>query len=272
MDLGIYSWSDLRELGMGRKQVNSLLDSGALRRLRKGWFATVQAPVPVTRAVALGGTLGCLSGCEQHGIWTPNRNLHVMLNPGVPVPCVNNDVEVHRLRVATHQPLAPVMDCLGEVVVRHDAETALIVIESAVEQGLINEPDVNDLIGIAPTCKRHALAHFTPGAGSGSETRVRYFLQQRRFKVRSQVHIPGVGHVDLLVGQSLIIECDSKQHHAPQERYRVDRVRDLAARDLGYNTMRLSYEQIWYTWPQTQRSLLAEVASGRHRRPPLPRM
>ncbi|NHU85413.1 type IV toxin-antitoxin system AbiEi family antitoxin domain-containing protein [Kocuria sp. JC486] len=271
MDLGVYSWGDLREHGVTRKQLDALLDSGGLQRLRRGWFATPRAPVSVTRAVALGGTLGCLSGCEQHGIWTPNRRLHVMLNPGVPIPTVSG-VHLHRLPEPTHRPLASVLDCLRASVLRHDTETALTVIESAVNVGLIRESDARDLICAAPASKRNALSHFTLGAGSGSETRVRYFLQQRRFAVRTQVSITGVGRVDLLVGESLIVECDSEQHHAPAERYRMDRIRDMASRDLGYTTVRLSYDQIWYSWALTQRSLLAELATGRHRRPPVPRM
>lgn len=90
--------------------------------------------------------------------------------------------------------------------------------------------------------------------------------------MRTQVSIAGVGRVDLLVGESLIVECDSEKHHAPGERYRMDRIRDLASRDLGYTTLRLRYDQIWYSWALTQRSLLAELATGRHRRPPVPRL
>lgn len=110
---------------------------------------------------------------------------------------------------------------------------SLIVTESAVNLGLIGEPAARDLLGSAPAAKRASLTHFMLGAGSGSETRVRLFLQQRRFTVRPQVFIPGVGRVDLLVGESLIIECDSEQHHAAGARYRMDRVRDLASGDLA---------------------------------------
>lgn len=271
MDSGIYSRADLRERGLDRQRLNALLEGGSLTRLRKGWYATARAAAPVARAVALGGTLGCLSGCEQHGIWTPNRHLHVMLNPGVPRPAVTG-IQVHRLTQATHAPLAPVMDCLREAIARHDVETGLIVTESAVNLGLIGESAARDLLGSAPSAKRASWSHFMLGAGSGSETRVRLFLQQHRFKVRPQVAIPGVGRVDLLVGESLIIECDSEQHHAAGERYRMDRVRDLASGDLGYTTIRLSYDQIWYHWEQTQRSVLAELATGRHRRAPVPRV
>lgn len=65
-----------------------------------------------------------------------------------------------------------------------------------------------------------------------------------------QARIPGVGHVDLLVGESQIIECDGEVHHSGTQ-FRTDRARDLAARDLGYDVLRLSYEQIWVTWEET---------------------
>lgn len=271
MDIGVYSLEELNERGVDRRELGVLLDQGGLRRLRKGWFATPRASPAVTKAVSMGGTLGCLSGCSEHGIWTPNPvGLHVMLNPGVPVPRANG-AELHRLKEPSRLPLAPVKTCLQQCISRHSPETGLIVVESALNLGLIREADARELIAAAPVAKRGGLAHFMPGAGSGSETRVRYFLQQRRFRVRPQVFIAGVGRVDLLVGRSLIIECDSQRHHSSPDRYRVDRSRDLSSRDLGYSTMRLSYDQIWYQWERTQRSLLAELSTGNHRRAPIPR-
>ncbi|TBW20739.1 DUF559 domain-containing protein [Arcanobacterium bovis] len=58
-----------------------------------------------------------------------------------------------------------------------------------------------------------------------------------------------------LWGISLIVECDSAAHHSQYDRYRNDRRRDLAALALGYHVIRLSYEQIWDTWDETQKVL-----------------
>ena len=69
-----------------------------------------------------------------------------------------------------------------------------------------------------------------------------------------------------LVGDQLIIECDSNAHHSSQVAYENDRRRDLLARDLGYQTIRLSYSQIWEYWASTQQSLLQYIRHRVHRR------
>jgi len=49
-----------------------------------------------------------------------------------------------------------------------------------------------------------------PGCGSGLETLARLHLRRRHIRVRSQVHIPPVGWVDLLIGGRLVLELDSR--------------------------------------------------------------
>lgn len=142
-----------------------------------------------------------------------------------------------------------------------------MVLESAVQKALLSDDDAHALIREASVHKRRTLQFFDGSAGSGSETRVRLFLQQHRFNVRPQQKIAGVGAVDLLVGKSLIIECDSAAHHTD---HREDRRRDLAARELGYSTVRLSYSQIHRTWSKTQAKVLRILRTGKHLAPPSP--
>lgn len=142
-----------------------------------------------------------------------------------------------------------------------------MVLESAVHKALLSTDLADTLIRAAPVHKQRTLRFFDGDAGSGSETRVRLFLQQHRYHVRSQQQIAGVGAVDLLVGRALIIECDSAAHHTD---HREDRRRDLAARELGYSTLRLSYSQIHKTWSKTSAKLLRILRTGEHLTPPSP--
>lgn len=74
------------------------------------------------------------------------------------------------------------------------------------------------------------------------------------------MNIPSVGHVDLLVRDSFIIECDSAAHHTYSNE---DRRRDLAAIGLGYEVLRLSYAQVHQEWPQTRELLLSVLRNAR---------
>lgn len=142
-----------------------------------------------------------------------------------------------------------------------------MVLESAVNKAMLTSEAAETLIREAPVHKQRTLKFFDGDAGSGSETRVRLFLQQHRFHVQSQQQIVGVGAVDLLVGRALIIECDSAGHHSD---HREDRRRDLAARELGYSTLRLSYSQVHRTWSKTSAKLLRILRTGEHLIAPSP--
>lgn len=216
-------------------------------------------------ALKAGGRLGCLSGCQFHGLWTPtHRDPHII----IPTYAGASRQEWHRAAGRFPETAVfPLADCLRQVIKHHEPEASLMVLESAVNKELMRPSEARHIIAGGSVRSRRTLEFFDPKAESGSETRVRLFLQQHRFKVRSQVVIPGVGRVDLLVGKSQILECDSQAHHGD---HRVDRRRDLAARELGYDSDRLSFEQVHHTWEATQEFLLRLLRTGRHLLEPRP--
>lgn len=235
-----------------------------LKRICRGWYALPQADERVVRAILAGGRLGCLSGCRFYGIWVPHHtSLHVVYGAGKrprPLPGICShpwDGPV------TRKPIWSVAECVQQVIHRHDAETGLIVMESAMNLELLRPSGLPDLLAGLPAEQRQ-IVRFLDVAESGSETRIRLFLRRLRVPVRPQVAIPGIGHVDLLVGDKLIIECDSDEYHRSKEQHRIDRQRDLAALELGYDKIRLTYHQIWMDWEATQNSLRHQLRRRRH--------
>lgn len=269
-ELGPFTRSQLAEQGIDRGELRELVASGRLRKVKRGWFADPFTPDDAIRALELGGRLGCLSACRAHGLWTPPQtDLHVMLNPGAPVPTLPPPgVRFHRLVAACSTAVASVDASIGHVLHRHDIETGLVVLESGVNSGLVHEADARQLLSTVPLREPRKAHHFSPLAQSGSETRLRLFFQGLGVPVRPQAFIAGVGHVDLLVGRSWIVEADSAAHHSAPRDVAVDCDRDLVARELGYARDRLSYEQIWLTWDRTKASLAATVRTRRHLVPP----
>lgn len=266
---GIYSLEDLAELGCkSRYSVRRLIESGQLTRVKRGWFADSTADPLAVRALRAGLQIGCLSGCKEHGIWVPPFEEDHLIVPmkrgGIP----ELTGHLHRCRTSTTGPLATLRECLHQVLLFHDAETGLVVLESAVNLGRISVSEAWELIRLVPKRKQHQLRFFTPSAQSGSETRVRYFLQRHRIPVFPQVYIPSVGRVDLVVGNSLIIECDSRAHHSAERDYQIDRTRDFSSMLSGRETVRLGYWQIWHTWEETSEGLLVKARNPRYRRIP----
>ena len=269
---GPYTVAELADRGIGVREAARLAREGRLSRVRPGWYADAFSAPEAVRAVELGGRLGCLSASHLHGLWVPRHaDLHVVVNPGARLPAVHPErVQFHRLARACPGSVAGVGEAVAQVLHRHDMESALVVLESAVNGGQLDEAEARHLLAHAPHRSRRAAQYFSPGAQSGSETRVRLFFQRNRVPVQSQVFIPGVGRVDLLVGRSWIIEADSAAHHSSPRDVAVDTGRDLHARELGYDRDRLSFEQIWDTWDSTQDFLLARLRTRRHLRPPVP--
>ena len=265
MNTGVLSYQELRELGMSRTAIEHALARGVLMRVARGWYATTEAHPGVVSALKAGARVGCLTGCDLYGLWTPRHGqVHAVYPENRGVRPAKGLV----LHSSTHERFPrgivwPLWDCLDQVARRHDAESALIVLESAVNLGQVTDADARSLISALPLKAARAMSLFDV-AESGSETRVRLFFQRRRVPVIPQAYIAGIGRVDLLVGDRLIIECDSREFHGP-DRQVIDRSRDLAAMDLGLERIRLSYPQIWHTWASTQVSLNRALQRRLHR-------
>ncbi|MGC3952866.1 MAG: hypothetical protein QM804_01200 [Propionicimonas sp.] len=268
MNPGVWRWSELAA-EHGRDWPRGQVASGQLRRIGHGWYAAPAADNSVVRAVQLGGRLGCLSACGAHGLWVPpGQDLHVTFNRRAPGSMPPGVVGHHDRELGSEPAVRPLLSALTEVVRNHDTETALIVLDSAINRGMVTEADVICLANECPKPKRRVLRYLDGRADSGTETRVRYFFQRRGVPVEPQVYVPSVGRVDLRVGRSLLIECDSWAHHTGEENYRKDRGRDLILIPDANRVLRLTFEQVFYQWPATQLALIRMVRARLHR--PLP--
>jgi very-short-patch-repair endonuclease len=265
------TYAQLIENGWTRHAIRVALARGSLRRLARGWYDAGGSSADELAAAAAGGRVGCLTGLRDHGVWVPpTTHPHIIAPRWLPAGVTG--VQHPLPRVAAWAPSSiryDVVECLRQVLRHHDVETSLIVLESACNQRLVSTATVRELIAECPIPVAEQLARFDPRSESGSETKVRLFLVRLGYPVRPQVFIPGVGRVDLLVGKSLIIECDSHAHHTGETNYRVDRSRDLNATAGGYRVLRLAWEQIFLTWAATQGLLVTHLRTRRYRQPPL---
>ncbi|HEY4269409.1 MAG TPA: DUF559 domain-containing protein [Galbitalea sp.] len=82
--------------------------------------------------------------------------------------------------------------------------------------------------------------------------------------MRSQVEIPGVGWVDFVIGDRLIVEIDSREHHGGADNRLRDLERDSVAFALGYLPLRFDYSQIISDWDAVASTVCALIARGDH--------
>ncbi|WP_216387234.1 endonuclease domain-containing protein [Arcanobacterium phocae] len=244
------------------------------------WYATEPVAGQTKVACENGLLIGCLTAIKDYGGWVPyTKSTHYIANKYGPTLHLPNTI-VHRCMtkspLADHIPPAqapnlvvPLADAIEQVLYHHDAETGLIVLDSLLNQRKITSYAADVMISSVQSQKQRILKRYTADAQSGSETRVRNYLLSKKFLVATQVPIPGVGRVDLLVGQSLIIECDSTTFHSQPINVMCDRERDFQAKLRGYSVLRLSYEHVWHRWPETQHIIDAFLHTGEHRMPPV---
>lgn len=267
---GVMSTADLRRHGVTYPEVRLLREAGVLINLRRGWYAMEGADPLVRAAVASGGVLGCVSALKFWGVWTPPKaNLHtrrsefLQLFPDRPGVLVCDPPGVHPAPIQSVDKIGTALQsaalCLPD-------DELVTVMDSLLNLRLASPTGLRSLLD--PISRRHAaLIDQCDAAESGTETLVRLRLRRKGVKVRTQVPIAGVGRVDLLVGERLVIEVDSKSHHTSMANYHADRLRDRTLVALGYLVVRLTYEDVMFNWDAVWLDLQRLVRRKDHRRP-----
>ncbi|AXE38151.1 endonuclease domain-containing protein [Acidipropionibacterium virtanenii] len=264
---GVVSTRVLRSVGYSYHDIRVLHLSGALpENLREGWWATSGADPEVVAAVRAGGVLTCVSALVRLGVYKPLGDdcLHVRASRGLVAGTAIKNCSAGRRPapvVAVDHPLIAARAVIGCL----DTENAVAVLDSMVDRHIVTGAELDDALGDTP--RGRDLLRRRDLADSGQESLVRVRLRALGLKVRSQIHITGVGKVDLVVGDRLVVEVDFKAHHTRLENYRKDRRRDRALVAMGYRVMRITWEEVMFGWAEVEAQILEIVRRGDHRWP-----
>ncbi|GAA4384150.1 hypothetical protein GCM10023152_34630 [Agromyces bauzanensis] len=153
--------------------------------------------------------------------------------------------------------LAEMFRCAGTV-------PAMVALESALNREVLPMQAIETLRTMVPAWAQRQLDLVSPDSDSGLETIARLLVHRLRVLVRTQVEMPGVRRVDLLVGDRLVIELDGRAFHSGED-FERDRVQDLELMLRGYLVVRLSYRMVTDDWDRTHRAVRELVARGLHR-------
>ncbi len=140
----------------------------------------------------------------------------------------------------------------------------LVALDSALNLRLVTDAQLTDAFESFPDRSRKLLSMTDPGSQSGLETLARHRLRRWGIHLRTQVVIEGIGRVDMVIGERLVLELDGFGFHAHEAAFEVDRHRDLALYERGYLVMRLSYHQVMTEWADAERVIRAMVRRGDH--------
>jgi very-short-patch-repair endonuclease len=254
---------------------------GEIVRVRRAWYAEPNANPDVVLAVRVGGALSCRSALALAGVWVAD-------DPAVHVGVAQN---ASRLRSAGSAKVSFADDPSGATIhwtpwpgeIRRSVdsialalahystcqapEMALVAIDCCLNRKLVKLAELRRVFRYFPRKSVRLLDLANPQSQSGLETLARYRLRSRGIHVRTQVEIDGVGHVDVVIGERLVLELDGYGFHATGEFFETDRRRDLALMEMGYRVLRLSYRQVMSEWSIAERVILALVRRREHRWP-----
>ena len=269
--------SGLRAAGVARADLTHAVREGLLLRPRNGVYALPETSRSVIEALSHRGTIACVTAARDFGLWmlddAGEEPVHTWVRPRhSPTRLViDPDVEegsccvFHRDIPADDPSLGRVgiVHCLVQILRCKGDEAFFAALESALRQDLIDEPGRDRLRGHVPLRTRWMVDFARSDADSGLESLLRLRLHRHGISLASQVEVPGVGRVDFVIGDCLIIEADGGTHDGPA-RHR-DRVRDTVAMALGFVTLRVDYALIIHDWALVEDAILAAVRRNLHR-------
>ncbi|KQX05694.1 MULTISPECIES: endonuclease domain-containing protein [unclassified Leifsonia] len=261
-----------------RPAVAAALASGTVTRIRRDWLAVASCHPFIVRAVAIGGTLSCISAAVVRELWVVDDGaLHVV----VPRHSGHVDTEDHpwireglrpvtrhwtsspRLANAPRPSLDSVQGMLTCIASCQSETNALAVFESAVTKRLVS---LTELQLLAPTRReafRRVVAATTALSDSGVESITKAGLAAVGIEMRQQVVIDG-HRVDGLIGERLVLQLDGFDAHSTPDQHDRDLRQDSRLEIQGYVVLRFSARRIRDDWPGVLSEILAVLAQGRH--------
>lgn len=251
------TYADLRASGATRAGVRSALAEGVLVRGRRNVYLDASVSQAVREAQRVGGRLDCVSAVAEAGIFVLDKNgLHVQVEPersrlrsphsrGTRLSGVHGVVVHWRACAAGSLHTVPIVEALAASVRCQPPRAAIATLDSALFTGAIDEEGLTRVFARLPAKYRVLRPLIDGRAEAGSETIARLLLRGQGFDVRVQVQIDGVGRVDLVVDDWIVVECDSRAHHGGWEAQERDRLRDLRLAERGYVVLRPSARMIF---------------------------
>jgi very-short-patch-repair endonuclease len=263
----IATTQELLRNGVTQWQLHRGVARALVTRPRRGVYACDHVDRDIRGAAELGGAITCVTVLRREGVWAGHdRRLHVQLHPAARSPKhgAHDRARLHweaalfparsRFEMTVAESLRLAVRCL-------DSENAIAALESAGHEGVLPQDEIVRILQTAPRRLQRAAQELEFRSGSGNETIVRLRLQGLGFRVESQGHVPGLGHQDLVIEDCVGLEVDGRQWHG-EDRFAIDRDRDIHSEGLGRRALRLRTSHIFDTWPQTLSAIERAVSDA----------
>ncbi|MBU1589356.1 MAG: endonuclease domain-containing protein [Actinobacteria bacterium] len=276
---GIAATYELLKDGHTPRRLALAVRVGEVIRVRQGHYACPELDELQKQAYRVGGRLTGIQGASAHGIWIPrSARVDIQVRPDARAlrsradprkrlaETPDADVQVawtDHGRPGTRSLAAPI-DCLGVLISHSSPRESFAAVESALHKSVISRAEWRTMRAQLPASLARSLERAGHRSESGGESLLLFDLLGAGIEVRQQVRIAGVGRVDMIIGERLIVEVDGYEFHSTRADFEEDRRRDAASSALGYRTLRFSHAQVERGDPVVLASIRAAVARGDH--------
>lgn len=240
--------------------LRTLVAENRVNKFGYGCYGLPGTPHALIAARCTSGLLTCSSALRALGVRTlnPSRDVHISLpknrgilrkhHPDLSLRIHREPLPEHPLARPPHTLNLPVMPtpsilvrsalCLPE----HDF---IVALDACLEKELVTKAEV--LMQLSHPVHRHVRKLVREGSETSqsvTESLARLELQRAGYDPKPQAWIDGVGFVDLLIADAIVVELDGFAYHRDREQFRNDRRRDRELNQRLYRVLRYAFEDI----------------------------
>ena len=273
-DFGVFPQHVLRRRGLTRHRICRMVDDGALRSLRRGWYATPTAHPDVVDAVEHGAALSGAHRLHLMGAWLPHRAVrHVWASRRATV--TTTAAVVHRRPLLSSDQVARGA-VPWPVALQHHLHSGCPLVDRVTVVGSLRMPIPRDPEHPVAEPYRPPLAELHESVASapdgstiwrlsglpcdnGFELQVATLLRLHGLRVQVQVLIEGGRwRIDIVVEGRVAIELDGRTHHSSAQHHADVRKAGAIARH-GLVLLRFGYAQVMEQWPMVLATISAAL-------------
>ncbi|UZX04290.1 DUF559 domain-containing protein [Arthrobacter sp. CDRTa11] len=235
----------LRGAGFSRTFLDKAVAAGRIVRIRRGIYCLPREAGVLGLALKHNALLTCLSAAPTYRLWTLHEPGPVHLSPGhkkTPPGTLTHGRCAH----AAHAwlPVAGLADVLIHALWCLPALESLVMVQCAAQRGDVTLDFLRrKLPGNRNAPARAVLDNVVPRADSLLEVLANYHFRRAGLHVRRHVELPGVGEVDFLIEECLVVETDGNTHLEPRQ-VKKDRKRNNATLIGGRLGLRFGYDHV----------------------------
>lgn len=261
---GVPRTASISKAGIRRTLLDKALKAGRIVRIRRGVYALADDGGALGFALKHNAHLTGLSAAPLYQLWTLQKPSVLHVSPGHK-SAVPGTLPRGRILHPVHPwlPAAGLADVLMHALRCLPMLEALVMVQCAAQRGNITVDFLRwKLPGNRNARARAVLDYVIPRADSVLEVLANYHLRAAGLSVRRHVELDGVGEVDFLVEDCLVVETDGQTHLEPKQ-VRKDRARNNATVVGGRLCLRFSYADVVHHPEQMMAQVLAVLEQRR---------